>query len=1119
MSELGSYTFVPWFRRGLATRIGQPDNPADTGKGRASFTAEMVLGVTPIGGAAGAPPAIARTVELISPPDVEKLKVGTVLRVHPPRDSPDATPGELAYVEFYDEDLPWRYTPARPAYVEYDPTTRSWRSTPTTSATVSASGRTVPRLRPWLALLVLRDDEFELLERANDLAVLTVRPLVPLPPPDENWAWAHAQLTGEATAQAAGTKVDANPDAALSRILSPRRLEPGALYGAFLVPAYNTARSAGLGLDPAGIPTQQPSWGPAVTDRRFPVYDWWRFATKNDGSFESYVRRLKALRADQITDPTLGSPTDFGRRSVTVAVPGYGIAASALPAIVKVEGVLAPPNSTRDPYPLEPGSVAVAALQATVDLAVSRLTPGHVEEIDPGLVPPAYGRWHAGVGRLADVRDSDDVGWVREVNLDLRQRAAAGLGAQIVRNKQADLMERAWAQVGRLRDANQRLREGELAMAAAEAMFDKHLTGLNGDRLMLLTAATHHGLVAPAAAVAPAPIGTTQTPPAPTLRALVRDSAVPTSTQDAAFKRATRPNRVLVRQATGRRDVLGFQDGNLVPRLNDGEVSAAPPLAAPVGAVSLADVQAVAAAAATAIGPKLMEPKRVFWQLLVDVLSTWTQTHGPAALPSAGQLQELARPALAQWHAVHPQETDVNHRVGLLINGIVKVTPDGLDAATVTIQDGPFQDEFGKKLIGKGGDGVTIVPEHPPAGGKVARMADANAAQAYADASSQLGGDLARRLGLAPSPLEPITALTAVATTIVDGLRPENALFARIATALPGFAAEVDRQAQNRARRLRPVLAYPVFDDPMFTALAALDQEYILPNLGQIPADTLTLMRPNGRFIEAFFAGLNTEMARELLWREYPTDQRGSYFRRLWSRADALDGILPYDINPMPEWTAALGGNSPTSGAPMVLVMRSELLRKFPNTVVYAQPAVFAGPGRQLNQTAAPIFPIFHASLDPDVTLLGFAISEEKARGRTATATDPGDPGVFFVLKERPGQIRFGLDLTAPAGGLRTWEDLWWGQLSGAPPTTPTGATPAAGAGPAYIELAASAPPPNAPVPSAPPPGTRVSTPAGSADATPLWAATSADMAAILLRSPVMYARHASDLLPKRAGS
>ena len=38
----------------------------------------------------------------------------------------------------------------------------------------------------------------------------------------------------------------------------------------------------------------------------------------------------------------------------------------------------------------------------------------------------------------------------------------------------------------------------------------------------------------------------------------------------------------------------------------------------------------------------------------------------------------------------------------------------------------------------------------------------------------------------------------------------------------------------------------------------------------------------NERFIEAYLAGAQSRVLRELLWREYPTDQRGSYFRQFW---------------------------------------------------------------------------------------------------------------------------------------------------------------------------------------------------------------------------------------------
>ena len=53
-------------------------------------------------------------------------------------------------------------------------------------------------------------------------------------------------------------------------------------------------------------------------------------------------------------------------------------------------------------------------------------------------------------------------------------------------------------------------------------------------------------------------------------------------------------------------------------------------------------------------------------------------------------------------------------------------------------------------------------------------------------------------------------------------------------------------------------------------------------------------LETNRRFVEAYMVGLNHEMGRELLWRGYPTDQRGTYFDAFWDprrrppRADVL---------------------------------------------------------------------------------------------------------------------------------------------------------------------------------------------------------------------------------------
>src|SRR6185369_223964 len=138
-----------------------------------------------------------------------------------------------------------------------------------------------------------------------------------------------------------------------------------------------------------------------------------------------------------------------------------------------------------------PGDTARDSLRDVLDQAGGLLDVDQVVPLDPGLVPPTYGRWHADLRRLSDVDDAvtNSEAWVREVNLDPRQRAAAGLGAAIVRARQDDYLLRAWRQVGELRHANQRLREGELAVEAAQSMFDKHLSGAGTDRALLMTAA------------------------------------------------------------------------------------------------------------------------------------------------------------------------------------------------------------------------------------------------------------------------------------------------------------------------------------------------------------------------------------------------------------------------------------------------------------------------------------------------------------------------------------------------------------------------------------------------------------------------------------------------------
>ncbi len=119
----------------------------------------------------------------------------------------------------------------------------------------------------------------------------------------------------------------------------------------------------------------------------------------------------------------------------------------------------------------------------------------------------------------------------------------------------------------------------------------------------------------------------------------------------------------------------------------------------------------------------------------------------------------------------------------------------------------------------------------------------------------------------------------------ISALNPKITIESRIKSRITTFRSiEKTESAPNISEEdeLHPVKWYPEFHRPMYHFLRAMSQEYILPGLENVPQNTVGLLQTNRRFIEAFMVGLNHEMASELLWREFPTDHRGSYFRSFW---------------------------------------------------------------------------------------------------------------------------------------------------------------------------------------------------------------------------------------------
>ncbi|WP_405725541.1 hypothetical protein OG885_03085 [Streptomyces sp. NBC_00028] len=496
------------------------------------------------------PPVQGPTLSLVGPGDVFGFERTMVLREEPPPGTVDAAENVLAGVELAHADLPWLLSPG----------------------TAFPSGGPTPQ--PWLALIVLAEDEAAPPRDARPLPVLTA-PVAALPPPAERWAWAHveARLPDNVTDDiGARTLVEqglrAHSADVVARLLCPRRLAPDRGWIAALVPATAAGRDAGLNVTPGGAATED-AWPIAGRDTvDLPVYHWWRFRTGKAGTFEELARRLRFRPA---AEAGLGSRTiDVGRP--WPAEPATG------PATVPMDGALRPPGTAvpetwSDPVAQDRfRTLLTQRLDAPARRREEPVTPGEegadqpaeegdgqpVEDRDTvAVAPPLYGSHHTGRQTVPDEPDS----WMNTLNLEVRRRVAAALGTRYVQLEQEFLMARAWEQVGEIRQANRLLATGELAAVAAERAQRKHLDPLGVADLVTVMApvsgrmalsvpasvASETTLAAPdpdESGTAPEVIGTTLAG----LLASAKDKVL-AGTASTSFVRLTRSNGALARRA------------------------------------------------------------------------------------------------------------------------------------------------------------------------------------------------------------------------------------------------------------------------------------------------------------------------------------------------------------------------------------------------------------------------------------------------------------------------------------------------------------------------------------------------------------------------------------------
>ena len=217
------------------------------------------------------------------------------------------------------------------------------------------------------------------------------------------------------------------------------------------------------------------------------------------------------------------------------------------------------------------------------------------------------------------------------------------------------------------------------------------------------------------------------------------------------------------------------------------------------------------------------------------------------------------------------------------------------------------------------------------------------------------------------------------------------------------------------------VMAHPRFPAPLALAVLRDSPDIVLPGLGSFPMNKVTLLETNHAFIEAFLVGTNHEMNREFLWREFPTDQRGTPFTHFWPRVSTNrdDG---HEIEPIAAWRLErrLGQNlSGGRAEETVLLVRGEVLRRFPNTIVMAAPARDGHTAADLAQWRLPEFAM---PLGNDAVAYVFNLRLSNQ------AFDPAR--WFFIFQEPVSMPRFGLDVSRPAGEpIRSWNDVSWADV------------------------------------------------------------------------------------------
>ena len=243
-----------------------------------------------------------------------------------------------------------------------------------------------------------------------------------------------------------------------------------------------------------------------------------------------------------------------------------------------------------------------------------------------------------------------------------------------------------------------------------------------------------------------------------------------------------------------------------------------------------------------------------------------------------------------------------------------------------------------------------------------------------------------------------------VLTDLINPVGPKAWIKERVLSSLEGYESE----------KLEPVEICTGLDISTWRFLREKSPNWLLPGVGQLKVDSVYAFESNPAFVDAFKLGINTQTLSELRWRNIPIVSQCTPLRMFWGltnkehtkRIDDINGIHSWDAN------TPLGDAdhlSADSGKNLVLVFRTDIFRRYPNTLVSAIKAKRDESGKtDFSEEAEPgdneerLWPIFQGNVTEDVNFFGFPLTPEEGRD------------YWLVIEESPPGYRFRSDLDIP---------------------------------------------------------------------------------------------------------